>query len=179
MHGHSMSFTNPLISARSVPPGPALMIRSSDGPNDLSNCNAAGSEPGSTGTTPSSHSRVEPRVLIVDTDRALLGLLEEWLDVCGCVVVSDHPANTPAIHGQRFALVIVDLPHPKRGGVELLQRIAREHPGAPIIALSSTFFPGIESTGGVARTLGVACVLPKPVARESLVHAVQSLLPMK
>ena len=156
------------------------MIRSSDGPNDPSNYDATGPAPGRSGTNQTSQARVQPRVLIVDTDRALLGLLEEWLDVCGCAVISDHdPANIPAIRGQRFALVIVDLPHPKRGGIELLQRIAHEHPGAPIIALSSTFFPGIESTGGVARTLGVACVLPKPVARESLVHAVQSLLPMK
>jgi len=147
------------------------MIRSSDGPNDPSNTD---------GPTPVNNNSIRPRVLVVDTDRALLGLLEEWLEVSGCTVVSDQdPANTAAIFGQRFALVIVDIPNPKRGGFELLRRIARDHPHAPIIALSSTFFPGIESTGGVARTLGVACVLPKPVARESLVHAVQSLLPMK
>lgn len=118
---------------------------------------------------------VPPRVLAVDTDRALLGLLEEWLDLCGCEVVSDQDVNEVAREG-RFTLVIVDVPHPRRGGVELLQRIAHDHPGTPIIALSSTFFPGIDSTGGVARTLGVACVLPKPVSRDSLVTAVRSLL---
>jgi DNA-binding response OmpR family regulator len=119
-----------------------------------------------------------PRILAVDTDRALLGLLEEWLGVGGCVVVSEHDHATHAADGRhnRFTLVIVDAPHPRRGGIELLQRIAAEHPATPIVALSSTFFPGIDSTGGVARTLGVACVLPKPVARESLIAAVQSLL---
>jgi DNA-binding response OmpR family regulator len=110
-----------------------------------------------------------PRILVVDSDRPLLGLLEEWLGAAGCAVESEPD-------GGRFALVIVDLPHPRRGGAELLRRLAQENPGAPIIALSSTFFSGIESTGGVARTLGVACVLPKPVGRESLITAVRSLL---
>jgi DNA-binding response OmpR family regulator len=118
---------------------------------------------------------VQPRVLAVDTDRALLGLLEEWLDLCGCEVVAEQDVSDVARAG-RFTLVIVDVPHPRRGGVELLQRIAHDHPGTPIIALSSTFFPGIDSTGGVARTLRVARVLPKPVSRDSLVTAVRSLL---
>jgi DNA-binding response OmpR family regulator len=119
---------------------------------------------------------MQPRILVVDTDRALLALLEEWLDVCGWCVASDQDHAATACTG-RFDVLIVDVPHPKRGGVELLQQLAARHPGAPIIALSSTFFPGVETTGGVARTLGVACVLPKPVARESLIAAVRSLLP--
>jgi len=132
----------------------------------------------SDGPNGSSHyGPIEPRILVVDTDRALLGLLEEWLGVCGCVVESDPDRNEDrAPNSERFALLIVDVPQPRRGGMELLQRLAAEHPGTPIIALSSTFFPGIESTGGVARTLGVACVLPKPVGRESLLTAVRSLL---
>lgn len=125
--------------------------------------------------TVSDNAAVLPRVLAVDTDRALLGLLEEWVGLCGCEVVSDQDVDDVTSQG-RFTLVIVDVPHPRHGGVELLQRVAHDHPGTPIIALSSTFFPGIESTGGVARTLGVACVLPKPVSRDSLVTAVRSLL---
>ena len=116
-----------------------------------------------------------PRILVVDTDRALLGLLEEWLDDYGFVVEAEHERGT-ARDGGRVDLVIADVPHPKRGGIELLRRLAAEHPGTPVIALSSTFFPGIERSGGVARTLGVACVLPKPVGRESLITAVRCLL---
>jgi len=120
---------------------------------------------------------MQPRILVVDTDRALLGLLEEWLD--GCAVVSDED-RAAGPNGGRFDLLIVDVPNPKHGGVEWLHALAARHPGTPIIALSSTFFPGVASTGGVARTLGVACVLPKPVARESLLSAVRGLLsPMK
>jgi DNA-binding response OmpR family regulator len=126
---------------------------------------------------PAARAAEQPRILAVDTDHALLGLLEEWVGVCNCVVETDQDRRTkPGQENARYALLIVDVPHPRRGGIELLQRLAAEHPGTPIIALSSTFFSGIESNGGVARTLGVACVLPKPVARESLVTAVRSLL---
>jgi DNA-binding response OmpR family regulator len=149
------------------------MTRTSDGPNRPS------SEPLKGGRTvqAATNTLAQPRVLVVDTDRALLGLLEEWLDACGCVVVPDQDRGAAGDGADGpFILAIVDVPHPKHGGVELLQRVAREHPGTPVIALSSTFFSGIESTGGVARTLGVACVLPKPVARDSLITAVRSLL---
>ena len=119
---------------------------------------------------------MQPRILVVDTDRALLALLEEWLDGCGWCVASDQDHAATACSGP-FDVLIVDVPHPKRSGVELLQQLAAQHPGTPIIALSSTFSLGVESTGCVARTLGVACVLPKPVGRESLITAVRSLLP--
>jgi DNA-binding response OmpR family regulator len=156
------------------------MSRTPDSPAGLSNPGrgAAAAEE-TTGWAPHDHPGI-PRVLVVDTDRALLGLLEEWLGGCGCTVVSDLDARSPSAHSAPFALVIVDLPHPRRGGADLLHRIAADHPRTPIVALSSTFFSGIDCTGGVARALGVACVLPKPVARESLVAAIQSLLrPMK
>jgi DNA-binding response OmpR family regulator len=117
---------------------------------------------------------MQARILIVDTDRDLRGLLEEWLNTCGRVFERGEDASAGDA-GAHVDLVIVDIPHPKRG-CELLKTLAAEHPGTPIIALSSTFFSGIESTGGVARTLGVACVLPKPVGRESLITAVRSLL---
>ena len=151
------------------------MSRTFDGPNGPSKGGLDGLAAGAAAQQPGTDPRSPPRILVVDTDRALLGLLEEWLGAQGCVVVSEQD-GAPGAGTGRFPLVIVDVPHPRRGGIELLQRVAAEHPATPIVALSSTFFPGIDSTGGVARTLGVACVLPKPVARESLITAVQSLL---
>jgi two-component system nitrogen regulation response regulator GlnG len=102
------------------------------------------------------------RVLVVDADPALAGLLEEWLSREGCTVVPERPD-----------LVVVDLPFPRERGAELIERMARAHPGAPIIALSSNFFAGVEASGALARTLGVACVLAKPLTREALVNALR------
>jgi DNA-binding response OmpR family regulator len=115
---------------------------------------------------------VPRNILVVDMDHALLGLLDEWLGAAGLRVVSD----AEALNGESCSLVIVDLPNPRNASDGLLRAIGRDHPGVPVIALSSTFFPRIDRTGTVARALGVACALPKPVSRESLLGVVQSLL---
>ena len=119
--------------------------------------------------------RNAPRVLVVDADPALAGLLEEWLAADGCSVVDEQAAIDSA--GNRFDLVVVDVPFPRQGGLSVLKRVANDHPGAPVLALSASFFAGVESTGAVARALGVAGVLPKPVSREALRAAVRTLLP--
>jgi DNA-binding response OmpR family regulator len=115
-----------------------------------------------------------PRILVVDADTALLGLLEEWLGGQGCRVVRECASDDSGRND--FDLAVVDVPCPKQGGLSLLRRVAERHPGVPIIALSSSFFAGIASNGMVARALGVAGALPKPVSRDALVAAVGNLL---
>jgi DNA-binding response OmpR family regulator len=108
----------------------------------------------------------QPRVLVVDADEPLAELLEQWLEADGRRAVRDGTAE----------LVIVDLPNPRAGAAGVLGRLARERPGVPVLALSSNFLPGIESCGAVARWLGVAAALPKPVARDALLAVVGHLL---
>lgn len=112
------------------------------------------------------------RVLVVAADRALFGLLQEWLGECGCTAVEASAAGKE----DRFDLVIVDIPFPREGGAQMVAQISNEQHGAPIIALSSGFFAGIACQGAVARALGVMRVLPKPVARDALISTVCSVL---
>jgi CheY-like chemotaxis protein len=112
------------------------------------------------------------RVLVVDAEPPLVGLLEEWLAPQGFSV---WPEGADARAADGFELVVVDVPFPRRG-LERLKRIAEEYPATPVLALSSSFFAGIASTGAVARSLGVAGVLPKPLAREVLLAAIGDLL---
>jgi DNA-binding response OmpR family regulator len=123
---------------------------------------------------PAARAAAPTRILVVDDDPALVGLLDEWLAAHGCSVVQEGSHAQGA--GDRFDLVIVDVAFPRQNGLSLLQRIAREHPGAPMLALSSTFFASVECSGDVARSLGVASVLPKPVMRDALISAVRNLL---
>jgi CheY-like chemotaxis protein len=117
------------------------------------------------------------RVLIVDADPALHGLLQEWLSAAGCHVVQfDGEAGSPV---EPFDLVIVDVPYPRQGGVDLIARIKKRHPMTPILALSSTFFGRIECCGPVAHALGVACVLPTPLARQVLLDAVRRFVSLQ
>jgi DNA-binding response OmpR family regulator len=112
-----------------------------------------------------------PAVLVVDADRDTLALLREWLSDDGWVVL-DESASDPAVPLQ---LVLVDLPFPRRGAAGALQRVATEHAGTPVLALSAMFHASIEPRGEVARSLGVAGVLPKPIRRDTLVDAVRQL----
>lgn len=116
------------------------------------------------------------RVCVIDADDAWRTLLEQWLQGLGCEVVPepiDTSAPAPAVN-----LVIVDLPFPRQGGVDLVKRINSRHPATPILALSSNFFSRIECCGPVARDLGVDCVLPKPATREAIAAAVRRVLPV-
>jgi CheY-like chemotaxis protein len=110
-----------------------------------------------------------PRAMVVDADEALHGLIEAWLAERGVGVAREAPG--------RYDLIVVDLPFPRQGRGGRLARLQREHPGTPIVAMSSNFLPGIEAAGAVAQYLGVARVLPKPVTRDMLLAAVNRLLP--
>src|SRR5262249_38927130 len=65
------------------------------------------------------------RILVVDADPALSGLLEEWLAEAGCRVV-DHDPD----------LLLIDLPRPRQAGSELVKHLAARYPARPLVALS-------------------------------------------
>jgi CheY-like chemotaxis protein len=103
------------------------------------------------------------RILVAEADCALVGLLKEWLAALGRVLgrAEEQPSA-------RYDVIVVDLPFPRDEGVGMVNALARQHPGTPIVALSANLLPGVDPCGRVARELGVACVLPKPVTQEAL-----------
>jgi len=107
------------------------------------------------------------RILVAEADCAFVGLLKEWLAALGRVLGRTDEAP------QRYDVIVVDLPFPRDEGVEMVNALAREHPGTPIVALSANLLPGVDPCGRVARELGVACVLPKPVTQEALMAEVR------
>jgi DNA-binding NtrC family response regulator len=117
---------------------------------------------------------MKPAVLVVDADRDTLALLGEWLDDAGWSVLDAARRGAPAGPVQ---LVLIELAHPRRGEPGALQRVAAEHPGAPVLVLSAMFHANVEPHGALARSLGVAGVLPKPLRREVLVNAVDRVAP--
>ena len=115
-----------------------------------------------------------PCILVVDADSALVGLLQEWLADYGYDVAQDCAGGES--ERAHFDLVVVDVPFPRQGG---LSRSGESRTSIRVrrsLALSSTFFAGIERSGAIARTLGVASVLPKPFTRDALITTVRKLL---
>ncbi|MFI4930610.1 MAG: response regulator, partial [Burkholderiales bacterium] len=77
------------------------------------------------------------RVRLVDADPTWRDLLGQWLSTLDCTVVAEPASDAeppPAAD-----LVIVDVPFPRQGGVDLVRRIAAQHPTTPILALSTNF----------------------------------------
>ncbi|MCO5100170.1 MAG: response regulator [Burkholderiaceae bacterium] len=109
-----------------------------------------------------------PRVLIVGADPVLFALFAEWLSAVGIEAHDDVQASCD--------VVLVDVAFPRVDGCERMRSLMAMHDGRPVVALSAAFFAHVDRDGGCARQLGVAAVLPKPVAREALLDTVRRLL---
>ena len=115
-----------------------------------------------------------PLIRVIDADRATLDLLHEWLSSAGFTVAGGSDVENP-VRGAAV-LAIVDVPFTRHGGNEVIRRVTAQYPDIPILALSPTFFSNVKCSGNCARALGVAGVLPKPVARDALIDAIRGLL---
>ncbi|HKE93851.1 MAG TPA: hypothetical protein VKB34_06060 [Povalibacter sp.] len=117
------------------------------------------------------------RILVVEPDDQIQGLLERWLVEAGYAVVVESSPGQPWVAGEIAApdLVIIDVPEPL-GAAGTIESVRQVHAG-PILLLSARFRRGVVSSSSVASQLGVRNVLPKPFTRDELLAAVgESLL---
>ena len=112
------------------------------------------------------------RILVVEPDDLILGLLERWLGEEGYAVVVEASLTQQQVVVNRGEpnLVIVDVPDPL--GAEKIIKSVRDVHASPILLLSARFRLGSGSSISVARQLGVRNVLPKPFTRAELLSAV-------
>ena len=108
------------------------------------------------------------RLLIVEPDELVLGLIERWLTEAGYPLASD---DAPP---DEVSLVIADVPRPAQADAAL--RSVRDRYDAPILAISARFGREALASKGTAIRLGVARTLPKPFTREELLAAVAACL---
>lgn len=112
------------------------------------------------------------RILVVEPDDQILGLLERWLGEAGYAVVVETSLSPhrSVENGEDPDLVIIDVPEPL-GAEKIIESVRQVHAGA-ILLLSARFRQGMGSSSSVARELGVSNVLPKPFTRDELLSAV-------
>jgi DNA-binding response OmpR family regulator len=108
------------------------------------------------------------RVLIIEPDDLIRGLIVRWLTEPGYILTAD------ASQSNGIGLVIADVPNPAQADAALQDLRARYD--APILAISARFGREHAASKGAARRLGVARVLPKPFTCEELLAAVQDCL---
>ncbi len=113
-----------------------------------------------------------PRVLLVDDERLLHGVVSRLLGRHGIEVTSCTSAQQAldALDGAAFDLVVTDFQMPEMDGLELLARIRDREPGLPVVMIT-----GHASVQHAVRAMsrGVVDYLPKPFTTEVLLECVQ------
>jgi len=116
----------------------------------------------------------EPRILVVDDSRFDRERTAEALVGLGTVVACADGAEAIRVLEQGPADVIVsDLTMPGMTGLQLLERVRREHAGTDLVLL--TGYASVESAVQALR-MGAADYLTKPAPEEGLRRAVEQLL---
>jgi two-component system response regulator GlrR len=115
------------------------------------------------------------KILIVDDDRNLLGLIKMRLETSGYAVttaLTDQEAKT-AVAGEVFGLAIVDLQLGEQDGISLMEDLHTVSPGMPVIILTAH---GSIGSAVEAMKRGATTYLTKPFdARELVLHIEQAL----
>ena len=112
------------------------------------------------------------RVLVIDDEAVLRGLLCEMLSACGydVDVAEDGAAGLARYQAQRYRAVITDLLMPGMNGFEVVAALRTIDPEARIIMLTGS---APEPTARRARESGVTLLL-KPIALGALKAAVDA-----
>ena len=116
--------------------------------------------------------RERGRILVVEPNDLILGLLERWLGDADYEV--SVAASLTRLKGRGESpphLVIIDSPTP--GTAQKMISTVREVFSSPILLLSGTIRRGTSSSDYAARQFGVHKILPKPFTREELLSAVR------
>ena len=113
-------------------------------------------------------------IVIIEEDHLIRRLLTEWLTGAGYAVREQGLREAPWEGGAD--LVIVDLYMPRQTGADVVLAAQQAYPGAPVIAMSAQFRPGLAGSWWAARALGARKLIAKPFTREDLLGAVRALL---
>lgn len=114
------------------------------------------------------------RVLLVDDDVALAGMLREYLQAEGFDATTAHDGEAgveEALSG-RYAIVVLDVMLPKLNGVEALRRI-RAKSRVPVLMLTAK---GDDVDRIVGLELGADDYVPKPCTPRELVARLRAIL---
>ena len=111
------------------------------------------------------------RIIVVDDDREVLGVIRALLSGQGCTVDTAE-GGSEALNRMRrrvFDVCLADLMMPKMDGLELLDHIRRDHPGTEVILI--TGYASIDSAVEAMKK-GAVDYLPKPLEPEKLFRTI-------
>jgi CheY-like chemotaxis protein len=118
------------------------------------------------------------KILVIDDDQAVRSYLRDVLESAGHQVseAADGEAGLKLALGEGTDLVLCDLYMPVREGLETIREMRRLRPSVPVLAMSggSRDLPDFLA---LARAMGAADALRKPIGPAGLLRAVSGHLP--
>ncbi|MGV3533686.1 MAG: response regulator, partial [Chthoniobacteraceae bacterium] len=113
------------------------------------------------------------RVLVIDDDQELCGLIKDYLEPFGYEVVAAHDGISGAERGvaETFDAIILDVMLPGIDGLEVLRRL-RAHTTVPILMLTSR---GEETDRIIGLELGADDYLPKTFSSRELLARLRAV----
>lgn len=119
-------------------------------------------------------SNMSPKILLVDDDTVLTGLLAEYLETEGCEIVQVHNGAdaVKSAHEGKFDIVVLDIMMPKLNGIEALKQI-RTSSVVPVIMLTAR---GDDLDRILGLELGADDYLPKPCNPRELYARIKAVL---
>jgi DNA-binding response OmpR family regulator len=117
---------------------------------------------------------MQARVLVIDDDRKLCGLLAEYLGRVGLEVLTAQSADAglPLLRTEQPDIVVLDVMIPGMDGFEICRTIRRSS-SVPIIMLTAR---GEVTDRVVGLELGADDYMPKPFEPRELVARIQAIL---
>ena len=118
------------------------------------------------------------RILLIDDDAALRGILRETLNYFGHTVFEacDGKQGLELFEQAKPHLVITDIVMPEKEGLEVLMELRRKPSPVKILAISGGGSTGKVEYLQMAKLMGAAAVLAKPFSIDALMAAVDALL---
>ncbi len=118
------------------------------------------------------------RILIIDDDSQIRRMLRQMLEAAGYEVAAaaDGIEGIALFREAPFDLVITDLIMPEKEGIEMIMELKAEYPGVKIIAMSGGARMGPDAYLKLANSLGAERTFSKPIARNTLMSAIQEML---
>jgi len=118
---------------------------------------------------------VHARILLIDDESGIRNFVSRGLREEGFTVdlAADGNAGLQAALGPPYDLIILDLLLPDLGGIDVLHRLVRQHPGQPVIVLSAL---GDTPSKVASLEAGAEDYLVKPFSFEELLARVRARL---
>lgn len=117
------------------------------------------------------------KVLIVDDDQSMTGLMQEYLADRDCDVHIAHNGEEgmARVATEDYDLAIIDIFMPEKNGLSMIMELREKSPHTKIIAISGMTRTGTDFLGA-AENLGGDYVLEKPFVAEQFNKAVDTVL---